>query len=78
MAVSFCRTKTLSESINSEDKDCVFFPTDNDSIVMGGKTFGGGGGFKIKCVSLAEYNAMETHETNTVYLIKAESQSIKD
>lgn len=38
--VKFARNKTTQEALGSEDKNTIFFTTDESSIVMGGKVYG--------------------------------------
>lgn len=70
MAVSFCRTKTRAEALDSPDLDCVYFPTDSSTIIMGGKEYASSS--KTEKLTLSEYKqkvAAGTIDLDTFYLI---------
>lgn len=73
MAVSFCRTKTRAEALESTDLDCIYFPTDSATIIMGGKEYSSTG-LPIEVMTLQEYNALDTKKADTVYMIRADKQ----
>ena len=73
MAVSFCRTKTRAEALASDDLDCVYFPTDSSTIIMGRKEYATNG-LPVQMMTLQEYKALTTKESDTVYMIKANKQ----
>lgn len=70
MAVSFCRTKTRAEALESTDLDCIYFPTDSATIIMGGKEYASSS--KTEKLTLSEYKkkvADGTVSLDTFYLI---------
>ena len=63
--VNFGRKSTKAEALKSTNKDKIFFPTDDTSIILGGKEYGANSDLKT------EVSTNTTNITNCITRIEA-------